>query len=161
MGERRITGTVGTIPNYTALAGTVTSNTDTTVLSYSGSDDIATIMPDGMLGSNSTMWIYVPAGTPKIAKVLGKFKNADNDWSIFLDTGISGASASACSYVPAAITYSYYNDGAGNVTIDGVIIKPGESNNLAPYETYSNRAKFQDPCYVDATAGDLLINEEI
>lgn len=161
MGERRITATVGTIPNFTALAGTVTSNTDATVLSYAGSDDIATIMPDGMLGSNSTMWIYVPAGTPKIAKVVGKYKIATNTWSIFLDRSLTGASSSAANYVKAPVTYSYYNDGAGNVLVDGVIIEPGEGNNYDPYEKYSNRSKFHDPAYVDATAGDLLISEEV
>ena len=165
MSERRITSTVGTIPNFTALSGTVTSNTDTAVLRYLGSNDIATIMPDGVLGSNSTMWVYVPAGSPKIAKVLGKYKNATNDWSLFLDVGMTGASASPANYVEAPIAFSFLNDGGANGSIgDGatqVTIEDGEGGTYSPYEKYSNRAKFQPVRYVDASSTSFLIQEEV
>jgi len=160
MGIRRITSTVGTVPNYTALVGTVTSNTDTTVLSYAGSNDIADIFQGGKLGENSTMWIYVPAGTPKISKVVGVYKNATNDWSIFLETGMTGASASACAYINAAITYSFTNDGGASITVDGVTLEDGEGDAKIPYAQYSNRPKFHKPVYVDASGSSVLISEE-
>jgi hypothetical protein len=87
MAERRITNTVGTIPNYTALIGTVTSQTDTTVLIYAGSDDIDTVIFKGGVGLDSSYWIYVPAGTPKIAKIIGLYKIGTGNWSIQLDRG--------------------------------------------------------------------------
>lgn len=161
MAIRRIENGVGTIPDHTALLGTATSNTDTTVLTYEGSNDIADIYRSGSLGENSTKWIYVPSGTPKIAKVVGIYQNADENWSIFLDTGIAGASGSVCNWLPALITYGYSNDGDTTITIDDVDVFAGDYNNFPPYQTYSNRVKFHNPVYVDATGGNLLITEEI
>lgn len=161
MGIRRITDTVGTIPNYTALVGTVTSNTDATVLTYEGSNDIANVYTEGKLGENSTMCIYVPDATPKIGKVIGIYKNGDQDWSIFLESSMTGASSDTCAWVPASITYGYTNDGGASITVDGVEIMDGEYNNFPAYDKYSNRSKFHNPVYVDATGGNVLITEEI
>ena len=159
MATRNLSST-GTIPDNTALAGTVTSNTDTTVLTYVGSNDIADIMTEGKLGENSTVYIYVSAATPKVSKVIGLYKNSNNNYSIFLETGMAGASASACAYVPAAISYSYTNTGSTTVTVDGVSIIGGVGDAKQPYQKYSNRPKFHPAVYVNATGGTLFISEE-
>lgn len=165
MAERRITNTVGTIPNYTALAGTVTSQTDTKVLIYSGSDDIDTALFDGGVGLDSTYWIYVPAGTPKIAKIIGTYKIGTGNWNIQLDRAMTGASGSACNFVKEGVAFSYINDGGADGSIgDGstqITIPNGGGGTYAPYEKYSNRQKLQPVKYVVATGTSFLIQEEV
>lgn len=164
--ERRITGLVGTMPNFTALVGTVTSNTDTKVLSYTGSHDVVDIFTPGRIGKNGTMYIYVVGKTPFVSRVVGLFKlstvTSETNYQIFLETGIAAASATACAYVKAGVAYSYVNDGSANATVNGVVVKPGDVGNYAPYQTYSNRPQLQPVSYVDATTSgaDLFIMEE-
>jgi len=165
MGLRRITATVGTVPNYTALSGTtVTSQTDTTVLLSSGTDNLNDVFRDGALGVDSKFWIYVPAATPKIRKVTGLYQISLTAgtyvFSIQLDAAMTGASSSACNSVEAGIAYSIVNDGGADGTIDGVTIHDQEGVTYSPYEKYSNRPKVQPVLYVDGTSTSFLINEE-
>ncbi len=161
--ERRITNTVGTIPNFTALAGTVTRSTaNSTILIYDGSNDIATIMPQGSIGlNNSTFWLYVIGVSPFVARVIGIYKNDDENYSISLDRAMGAVTGGACAYVRAGVQYSYLNDGGADGTVNGVTIKNGEGNNYSPYEKYSNRPLLQPVSYVVATSTDFLINEEL
>lgn len=161
--ERRITGAKGTIPNNTALAGTVTTNAqDDTVLEYSGSDDVAGLYRVGALGPDSTLWIFVDGVSPYIAKVTGIYKLAAQSYTLQLDRSFAGASADACAIVKSAIGYSYVNDGTANATVNGITVKPGDGNTYAPYDKYSNRSKLHAVSYVDASAAgaDIFINEE-
>lgn len=168
MAERRITGTVGTIPNYTPLSGTtVTSQTDTTVLISTGTDDLEDIMFKGGIGLDSVYWIYCPAATPKIAKIIGLYKISETgtptvySFNIQLEEPMTGLSGDACNFVKAGIAYSYLNDGGASGTVNGVTIKNGEGATYAPYEKYSNRQKLHPVAYVDASATDFLIVEEL
>lgn len=166
MAERRITGTVGTIPNFTPLSGTtVTSQTDTTVLISTGTDDLETLMYEGGIGLDSNYWIYCPAGTPKISKIIGLYQislsSGTYTFHIQLDRAMTGLSASACNFVKAGIAYSYLNDGGASGTVNGVTILNGEGNTYSPYDKYSNRPKLQPVSYVDASGTDFLINEEV
>lgn len=166
MGERRITGTVGTIPNFTALSGTtVTSQTDTTVLISTGTDDLNSLLFEGGIGLDGVYWIYVPATSQKIAKITGLYKiievSGTYTFNIQLDRAMTGASASAANYVKAGIAYSYLNDGAASGSVNFVTIKTGEGNTYSPYDKYSNRPKIQPVSYVDGGSTDFLINEEL
>lgn len=169
--ERRITATVGTIPNYTAIAGTtVTSQTNATVLISTGTDDLETIFRPGSIGLNNTnFWVYVPDGSPKIAPVTGLYKISEVSgtytFRIQLGVAMTGASASTANYVKTCVAFSYVNDGAASGSIgDGttqVTVKEGEGETYSPYETYSNRPQMQPVKYVDASSTDFFIQEEI
>jgi hypothetical protein len=168
--ERRITEDVGTIPNNTVLAGTVTTDTvDTKVLIYSGSNDIAGIISIGAVSvTDSTFWLYVPSNTPYISRITGIHTNTDIDgnpvsYSLTLESAIPSCSAETCYYVQAGVQFSYLNDGDVDVNVNGVSVKPGDSNNYAPFEIYGNRPKLQPVCYVDASASGatIFISEEL
>lgn len=163
---RRITNGVGTIPDNTLLAGTtVTSQTDQTVLISTGTDNLEDIIFRGGIAAGGVYWIYCPAATPKVAQLTGLYQISEVSgtytFNIQLDRAMTGASGSAVSYVKGGITYSYLNDGGANGTVDGVIVKPGDSNNYLPYEKYSNRQQLHPVSYVDASSTDFFINEEI
>ncbi len=161
--ERRITGTVGTIPENHALAGTVTtSSVDSKVLIYSGSDDIEPIITKARVSfTESTFWLYVAGKTPFVSRIIGIYKNADMNYTINLETAIAGCSSKACAYVRAGVAYSYTVDGGAPATINGVSVLDGESNNYKPFEVYSDRPKLQPVSYVDATGTDVFISEEL
>ena len=113
MAERRITGTVGTIPNFTSLSGTtVTSQTDTNVLVSTGTDQLNTLMYEGGIGLDSIYWIYCPAGTPKIAKIIGLYELSNvagtYTYNIQLDRAMTGLAASACNFVKAGRRHHHY-----------------------------------------------------
>lgn len=170
--ERRITEDVGTIPNNTALAGKVTTDTvNTKVLIYSGAgfEDIAGIISIGAVSiTDSTFWLYVPSNTPYLSRITGIHANTDIDgvpvsYSLTLETAIPSCSAEDCYYVQAGVQFSYLNDGDVDVDVNAVSVKPGDSNNYAPFEIYGNRSKLQPVCYVDASASGatLFISEEL
>ena len=169
--ERRITGTVGTIPNYTAIAATtVTSQTDATVLISTGTDDLEEIFRPGSIGLNNTnYWVYVPDGSPKIAPVTGLYKIGETagtfTFRIQLGVAMTGASTSDVNYIKTCVAFSYVNDGGSTGTIgDGttqVVVKDGEGETYSPYEKYSNRPQMQPVKYVDASSTNFFIQEEI
>jgi hypothetical protein len=170
--QRRITSAAGTIPANTALAGTVTSFTDTTKLHYTGSDDVASKYSPGKISSvDSPSWIYVyngGAGAPYIARVIGLFKNAPADYTIYLDRAFAGCTGSSCAYLPGPITFSYQVDGGGAAHVCSgdkgsvlTIINTGEGDNSGPYQRYVGRNKLKTPVYIVAEGTDVLIDEEI
>lgn len=157
---RRITNTTGTIPAGTALAGTVTTDAVTTVLIYSGSEDILALVNEGINGQQGFCYIYVPTGTPKLSKILGVYDNGSTV-SITLETAIPSLSSAACQFVKANLSgYSWLNDGASNGTVDGIAIEDGEHNNVAPTKENS-MGQCQLPVYVDATGTDFLITQTV
>lgn len=176
MGTRRITADVGTIPNNTTVSGAVTtSSVDSTVLEYTGPTDLRPIFGGGKAGViASNVWIYVPSGTRKIARVTGLYwvneATFDPDspsfqFAIQLDRGIAGASSAAFSSVPSPVAFSYVNDGGSDITVgDGETqdtIKNGEGDTYSPYDPYSSKILTHQVLYVDASSSDVLIHEEI
>ncbi len=160
--ERRLDNEVGTIPDNHTLIGTVTTSAvDDKVLIYSGSNDIEPIITKARVSfTESTFWLYVAGKTPFVSRIIGIYKNADQNYTINLETAIAGCSASPCSYVRAGVAYSYTVDGGADATINGVTVMDGESNNYAPFQIYSNRPKLQPVSYVVATGTSVFISEE-
>lgn len=158
---RRITNTVSTIPAPTSLAGTVTTDTVTTVLIYSGSADILDYVNDGNNGQQGFCYIYVPTATPKLSKILGCYLNEDDTISITIQTAMAGLSGAECDLVMANLSgYSWLNDGGSNGEIDGVTVEDGEHNNVNPTKENS-MGQCQLPVYVVGTGTDFLVTETI
>lgn len=147
----------------TALAGTITSNTDTKVLTYSGSNDIGTLFNQGFLANGTQSPYYIECsigGTAHLNRVVGIYQLANNSWSIQLATALTGASSTACNYVFAnLIGYSIKNDGGASGTIDGVTIKDGTGITIPPLAPAGSRYIFQDALLVVAASTDFLIVE--
>lgn len=158
---RTISATTGTIPNNTALTGVVTTNAvDDKVLDYVGSDDLKLLMPEGRLSTTSKIWIYVPASTEKIARVVGKVEgDTATKWSLSLATPITGATSSPCYYIVEGVGFSFIVK-SGSVSVGGVSFGVGEGDTFSPYQRYGARPLTKEAYYVDATSGVLLVHEE-
>ena len=157
---RTISATTGTIPNNTALTGTVTTNAvDSKVLDYVGTDDFDALMPEGRLSTTSKIWIYIPSSTEKIARVMGRTQTGTNTWALTLESAITGASADACSFVVEGIGFSFTVT-SGTVQVGGVSFASGVGDTYSPYQRYGARPLTKPVLYVDATSGVLLVHEE-
>lgn len=165
--ERRITSTTGTIPAPNILAGNVTTANVTNKLHYLGSDDVATIYGPSLISAiDSPSWIYVHGVAPFLARVTGLYKNATDDYTIFLDRPFPGVTNVACSAVPAPIRFDFeVTTGTATITTgskgaQAVAIAAGNGAENKAYQLYAQQVKLQTPVYVDASGGDVLINEE-
>lgn len=159
--NRRITGVTGTIPNYTVLTGTVTTNSiDNKTYNYSGSNDIATIYVDWKTGTGGNMYIFVPDAAAKLAKVISIGQVADNSWTIRTDSTVTGASASTANYVEAnLVAYSFVNDGGAIGIVDGVNVVYGEEGGSPQLNPSGSRGEFFNPRLVNASVTDFYIQE--
>ena len=160
--ERRITGTVGTIPDFTTLAGVVTTSpTDNTRLLYTGSNDIgALVTAAGVSITDGIWWLYVPGLTPFISRIIGIYQVGNNSWALTLKTGIAGAADSPCNVVKGNLTgYSYQNDGSASGTVNLVTVKENEGDKQVQLAPEGNRAIVLPVVYVDATGTDFFIVE--
>lgn len=158
---RTIAAATSTIPAPTSLAGTVTTDTVTTVLIYSGSEDILDYVNEGNNGQQGFCYIYVPSGTPKLSKILGCYLNEDGTISITVQTAIPGLSGAACDLVIANLSgYSWLNNGGADGTVDGITVSDGEYNNINPTKENS-MGQCQLPVYVVATSTSFYVTETI
>jgi hypothetical protein len=156
---RRITNTTGTIPDSIALAGTVTTDTVTTVLIYTGSDDILALVNDGNSNYPGFTYIVVPSATPKIVRILGVYLNDNDTVSITVETAMAGLSDAPCDFVYGDLTgLSYLNDGGTDITVDGISIPDGQGISLPPFQ-FTSMGELRKPLYVVATGSDVLITE--
>lgn len=168
--ERRITDEKSTIPKPSALVGTVTRNAVLNTLNYTGSNDVEDIYKKGKISAvDSPSWIWVDAEvSPFLARVIGMFKNADEDYTIFLDRDFGSVTDATCYYVKGAIKYGYYVDGDGDASVctgdkgsELVTVQASTSDGeRTPYQLYVQRTKLHAPLYVDARGTDVLVNEE-
>lgn len=172
----RITNTHGTIPAFTALTGTVTSNaTDTKVLNYSGTDDwykifnrpaiqVSTTPTPNPFSSttneiqepHSNIWIYIPSGQ-YLVRVIGASTIAANTWALQLNTAVPSLIGGAINLVTNNILgWSLLNDGSASATVNGVSLPKTEGLSDLQLAPQWERAGFKAPVLVDATGTDVL-----
>lgn len=168
---RRITNTQGTISNNTTLLGKVTTDTaNTKVLIYSGSNDVAAVFKQARVSYvDSRYWIYVVGVNPFLARVIGMYKNADQNYSITLDKPFPGAAGASCAYILAPAAYSFSVDGGGTANVlngdaksgDALVpVNNGETVSEVRFIISGERKKLYPPVYIDATGTDVLISDE-
>jgi len=166
-----------TVPAYTALTGTVTSNTvDTTVLNYTGSDNWYKILgvpgppqaitPNPFVQSNnfvsnpgSHIWLYIPSGQ-HLVQVIGAAQTDATHWTLNIKTGIGSLVNAPCNYVFAnLLRYTWKNDGNASGKINNVAIAAGDSGDAPQLAPAGTRVIFQDPIIVDGTGTNFFVTE--
>jgi hypothetical protein len=160
--ERRITSTTDTIPASEALSGLVSSNTDTTCLTYVGTVDLLTVYKSPLFAKS--LWLYVVAGTPNIARVTGisqvDFSAPNYTFLIQLNVGMTGASSSVVRVVIAdLLAYSAVNTGGAAATFNGVSMAVGQDVTQSQLSPSGSRVIFQEAAVVDASSTSVFVIE--
>lgn len=158
---RTVTNAASTIPAPVSVStGTVTTNsTKDTVLTYTGAIDLVALFNPVQFGLEGSLWVYVPATTVKLARVLDVELIGTNTYSIFLDRAITGASSTALSYVIGDLkAYSFVNSGGASGVFDYNTVPA----NFAFSEKiqYPLTVDFLDVKMIDATGTAFIITED-
>lgn len=167
MGQNIRTETgIGTIPAIagTFSGGTVTTDANkTTTLLYTGTDNILSILPLTVTGSEGSGWIYIAASTPKIARVLSVVAVDTTTpsalvYAILLDRAMPSNSGATATYIIADLkSWSCTNQGGADGTLDGDAFASGSSVNEAIQ--YPFNTEWLEPKDFNATGTSYLITE--
>lgn len=132
----RTSTTTGTIPAATTLSGgtAVTDTNKTTVLIYTGTDNLLTTLAPILTGQEGLIWIYiVNATTNTLARCIGVTAVDESNpaalvYAILLDRVMTTGAAKTVTYITADLKkYSVTNDGGASGTFDGVALLDGET----------------------------------
>ena len=179
---RLLTSTTGTIPaaqsisTYTAT----TDATDSSMLQVTGGtvnlmangaitwttatgNNFPTQLNDGTCSLDGYYYIFIAAGTPKIAKIIGitqvSLIGGVYTYAFQLDHAMTGVTAQSFSIIIGNdVSYSYSNTGGADATIDGTTVAAGTTNAF-PTKGQPSTNNLYRPVYVDASSTTVSIQE--
>lgn len=159
---RRITA-IDTVPTSVAITGTATTSTsDTKTIIVTSNENLLDIFGSEDMFKGSKLWVYsADASDNKLVRVIGCASISSTQYNLTLERPMSGLSSSAIKYVDAnLLAYSIDNDGGGNCTVNGVIVKNGTIFSEPQLAPSGSRITFQKPILIDATGTSVLVSEQ-
>lgn len=169
---RRITTTTGTIPQSDTVATGLVKidsaySTTYKYLRYIGTTNIANTFPNGAVGTNGWMWVFVPTATSNyFARVLSVAAVGDATLDTFriqvdrvmVFTGAAGIGFK--SITNKLYGYSAQNDGGDTATLNDIDFLNLETIGLSQQDIAgTNNTPYQEPVKVVATTTSILIVE--
>jgi hypothetical protein len=161
----RVSTTTGTVPTSSALSGgTVDTDANkTSVLIYTGTTNITTVLTNVLCGQAGALWIYISSATPKIARILAVTPVDESNpaaliYAIILDRAMPSVSGATPRYITADLkSYSVVNQTTTAGVFDEVALAGNDSINQAIQ--YPLNTGWLDAKTFDATGTSFLIKE--